>query len=68
MQDFMNEITDLFQSASSNIHFTGNRNPLLTKVVLKLKDKFNANTWFAVEDDLKKDADYEGITLKYIGE
>ncbi len=68
MQDFMNEKTDLFQSASSIILFTGNRNPLLTKVVLKLKDKYNAITWFAVEDDLKKDADYEGITLKYIGE
>lgn len=68
MQDFMNEKTDLFQSASSIILFTGNRNPLLTKVVLRLKDKYNAITWFAVEDDLKKDADYEGITLKYIGE
>lgn len=68
MQDFMSEKADLFQSASSIILFTGNRNPVLTKVVLKMKDKYNAITWFAVEDDIKKDADYEGVTLKYIGE
>lgn len=68
MEDFMSEKAEIFQSAASIILFTGNRHPALTQVVLKMKDRYNEITWFAVEDDLKKNADYEGITLKYIGE
>jgi len=68
MQDFMSEKAEIFQGASAIILFTGNRSPNLAKVVTKMKDRYNTITWFAVEDDLKNYPDFEGITLKYIGE
>lgn len=68
MQDFMSEKAEIFQGASAIILFTGNRNPNLTKVVMKMKDRYNTITWFAVEDDLKASPVDEGITLKYVGE
>jgi len=68
MQDFMSEKTEVFQGASSLILFTGNRNPNLMKVVIKMKDRYNRITWFAVEDNRKSESDQEGISMKYIGE
>lgn len=68
MQDFMSEKTEVFQGASSIILFTGNRNPNLMKVVMKMKDRYNRITWFAVEDERNRASDHEGISLKYIGE
>lgn len=67
MQDFMSEKTEVFQGASSIILFTGNRSPNLMKVVIKMKDRYNRITWFAVEDDRKIESEQEGISMKYIG-
>lgn len=68
LQDFMSEKAEIFQSASSIILFTGNRNANVTRVVMKIKDRYNAITWYAVEDENSKDPQYDGITMKYIGE
>ena len=68
MQDFLNEKTGVFQGASSIILFTGNRSPNLMKVVMKMKDRYNKIAWFAVEDEHKIASEYEGISMKYIGE
>ena len=66
MEEFLSEKTEIFQSASSILLFTGNKTKEVSHVLQRLKDRYKEITWFSSKDSQNLPESLQDIILKNI--